>query len=68
VDRFQTGLDAQTKFDRMENKVTDMEARAAAIAELEDNASSLEKEFLQMAVDQEVEVELAMLKVKVQKK
>jgi len=68
MNKFQVGLDAQTKFDRMEDKVADMEARTAAIAELEDDSNSLEREFLQMKMDQEVEAELTMLKVKVQTK
>jgi len=68
LDKFQTGWDAQTKFDRMEDKVVAIEARTAAIAELEDDASALEREFLQMETNQEVEAELASLKVKIQKK
>lgn len=66
VDKFQTSLDAQTRFDRMEDKVAYMEARTEAIAELE--SSPLEKEFLQMEIDNDVEMELKALKVKVQKK
>ncbi len=62
---FQTGLDAQANFARMEDKVTEMEARAEAAAELNGDASQLEKDFLAMEVEQEVEDELAALKRKV---
>ncbi len=62
---FQTGLDAQANFARMEDKVTEMEARAEAAAELSGDASQLEKDFLAMEVEQEVEDELAALKKKV---
>lgn len=62
---FQTGLDAQANFARMEDKVTEMEARAEAAAELSGDASQLEKDFLALEVEQEVEDELAALKKKV---
>ena len=65
LENFQTGLDAQANFARMEDKVTEMEARAEAAAELNDDASQLEKDFLAMEVEQEVEDELAALKRKV---
>ncbi|OAD21609.1 PspA/IM30 [Candidatus Thiomargarita nelsonii] len=67
-DKFQSSLDAQTRFDRMEDKVGYMESRTDALAELEGESSPLEKEFLQMEVDNDVEMELEALKVKVQKK
>jgi phage shock protein A len=66
LDKFETGLDTHAKFARMEDKVTEMEARAEALAELEDG-SELEKEFAKMQVDNDVEAELAALKVKVKK-
>jgi phage shock protein A len=62
---FQTGLDAQANFTRMEDKVTEMETRAEAAAELSGDASQLEKDFLAMEVEQEVADELATLKKKV---
>jgi phage shock protein A len=62
---FQTGLDAQANFARMEDKVTEMEARVEAAAELSGDASQLEKDFLAMEVEQEVADELAALKKKV---
>jgi phage shock protein A len=62
---FQTGFDAQANFARMEDKVTEMETRAEAAAELSSDASQLEKDFLAMEVEQEVADELAALKKKV---
>ena len=62
---FQAGLDAQANFARMEDKVTEMEARVEAAAELHSDASQLEKDFLAMEVEQEVVNELAALKRKV---
>jgi len=62
----QAGLDARANFARMEDKVAEMEARAEATAELNSDASRLEKDFLDMEVEQEVESELAALKKKVQ--
>jgi phage shock protein A len=62
---FQAGLDAQANFARMEDKVTEMEARVEAAAELQSDAAQLEKDFLAMEVEQEVDNELAALKRKV---
>ncbi len=67
-DKFQSGLDAQTRFSRMEDKVAYMEARTEAIAEIEDESSPLKKEFSQLEIDNDVEAELAALKAKMQKK
>ena len=61
--KLENGLNAQTKFDRMEDKVAAMEARTEALAELED-VSELEKEFLDMETDNEIEAELMQLKRK----
>ncbi len=52
---------------RMEDKVGYMEARADALAELDGESTPLEKEFLKMQVDNDVELELEALKVKLQK-
>ncbi|MEN8215387.1 MAG: hypothetical protein ABFS56_03230 [Pseudomonadota bacterium] len=41
-DKFQRSLDAQTSFDRMEDKVGYMESRTEALAELEGESSPLE--------------------------
>jgi len=62
---FQAGIDAQANFARMEDKVAEMEARVEAADELNSDASQLEKDFLAMEVEQEVENELAALKRKV---
>ena len=62
---FQAGIDAQANFARMEDKVAEMEARVEAAAELHGDASQLEKDFLAMEVEREVEDELAALKRKV---
>ncbi|MCI5146664.1 MAG: phage shock protein A [Candidatus Electrothrix sp. AR3] len=68
MDRFRSGLDAQARFERMEDKVEAMEARTEAMAELQDDASALEKEFLQLEADADVETELKALKRKMQNK
>ncbi len=60
--QFEKGRDAQRKFDRMEEKVADMEARSEAIDEINQQASQLEKEFWALEVDQDVEDELVALK------
>lgn len=65
--KLEAGLNAQAKFDRMEDKVAAMEARTEALAELED-VSELEKEFLDLEMDTEIEAELMQLKLKTGKK
>jgi phage shock protein A len=62
---FQAGQDAQANFARMEDRVTELEARAEAMAELNDDTSHLEKDILALTVEREVEDELAALKQKV---
>ena len=62
TDHFQTGLDLNHSFGRMADKVGDMEARMEARAELYDDFSQVEREFLKMEVDSEVEAELAALR------
>lgn len=61
-DHFQAGLDLNHSFGRMADKVGDMEARMEARAELYDDFSQVEREFLRMEVDSEVEAELAALR------
>ncbi len=61
-DRFQTGLDLNNSFGRMADKVGEMEARMEARAEVYGEYSAMEREFLKMEVDTEVEAELAVLK------
>lgn len=67
VDKFQANWESQTCFNRMEDKIADMESRTEALAELDEDRSPLEKEFLNMQVDQDVEAELASLKIKISK-
>ncbi|MGE0824651.1 MAG: PspA/IM30 family protein [Candidatus Binatia bacterium] len=62
---FEAGLDAQANFARMEDKVTDMEARVEAMAEVNSAADRLEKEFQELATEKEVEDELAALRKKI---
>lgn len=59
MNRVQRSFD---KFDRMERRVEDMEAEAAAVAELNDVSSELDREVEQKSRDAEVEFELAALK------
>ena len=61
-DRFQTGLDLNNSFGRMADKVGEMDARMEARAEVYGEYSAMEREFLKMEVDTEVEAELAVLK------
>lgn len=63
---FDAGIAAQASFSRMEDKVAEMEACTAALDELSDDRSRLERDFLEMEVRVEVEDELAALKKKVQ--
>jgi phage shock protein A len=66
-DRFQTGLDLNHSFDRMSGKVDEMEARMEARAELYGEFSQVEREFLKLEADTEVETELAILRQEVRK-
>jgi phage shock protein A len=59
---FHAGQATHTDFARMEDKVSEIEARAAAEAELSRDSSDLEREFTALQVDSEVEDELAQLK------
>lgn len=61
-DRFQTGLDLNNSFDRMADRVGDLEARMEARDEVYGQYSQIEREFLKMEVNSEVEAELAALK------
>lgn len=56
------GLDASANFTRMEDRVTEMEARLEARAEVRTDRSRLERELRDLQVDREVENELAELK------
>jgi phage shock protein A len=61
-DRFQAGLDLNNSFGRMAGKVDELEARMEARDELYGEYSQIEREFLKMEVNNEVEAELAALK------
>jgi phage shock protein A len=67
LSHFQDGLNAHANFARMEDRVTEIEARAEATAEVTSSASQVEKDLLDMEVKREVENELAALKKKVAK-
>ena len=58
---FQEGLAAHTEFTRMEDKVSEMEARAQAVSEVYET-DSVEQELLDMEVRAEVDSELEALK------
>ncbi len=62
---FERGLDARTRFERMEDRVLEIETRAEALADLDEANSTLEKTFERMEVDSEVEAELCQLKARV---
>ena len=61
-DRFQTGLDLNHSLGRMADKVGEVEARMEAREELYGEYSQIEREFLKMETNSEVEAELAALK------
>ncbi len=65
MNRVQRSFD---KFDRMERRVEDMEAEAAAVAELNDVSSELDRQVEHQTRDAEVELELAALKKQVASK
>jgi len=65
LSRFNDGFAAHQQFSRMEDKVADMEARTAALDELEHSSSPLEKEFLELEVRVEVDAELEKLRAKI---
>lgn len=67
VDKLQAGWQAQTCFDRMEDKIAGLESRTEALAELDEDLSPLEQTFLNLETEKEVEAELASLKAKVRK-
>ena len=65
-DRFQTGLNLNQSFGRMADKVGEMEARMEAREELYGDYSQVEREFLKLETDSELEAELAALRKLVQ--
>jgi phage shock protein A len=66
LEHLQAGLDAHTSFDRMEDRVAEMEARTEAMTELHDDASRLDRDFRDMAIETEVDNELTALKKKIE--
>lgn len=62
LEHLRDGLDAHRKLDRMEERVSDMEARAEAMAELTDDASGLERDLREMKIEKEVDDEFEALK------
>lgn len=63
---FQRGLDARDKFIRMEDRVSEIEARTEAVAELYDESSDLEREIDQLGTNAQVDSELEALRKKVE--
>jgi len=58
----QAGYASHAELARMEDRVAEIEARAQAEAELSRDSSDLEREFMALEVDSEVEAELTRLK------
>lgn len=64
LSNFESGLNAQNNFTRMEDKIAAMEARAEALEELHGESSAVEQAFLDMELNQEIDDELKQLKNK----
>ena len=62
---FDAGIRARTNFERMEDRVTEMEARTEALEELRNDSSQLERDFLDMEISAEIDEELQSLKDKI---
>lgn len=60
-------VDYSSELDRMERKIREQEARADANAEMAESKTSIEDEFAKMGDDQQVEDQLAALKMKMGK-
>ena len=63
--KFMRGLEVENRFVRMEGRVLQMEAEAEAIAELNDEEGSFDKELETLEKDKEVESDLEALKEKI---
>ncbi len=61
---FESGLQTHSDFERMEERVAEIEARTEAMSEVHNPVDMLESQFKAMEVDTEVEAELAALKKK----
>ena len=66
LDHLQDGLDAHRKLDRMEERVSDMEARAEAMSELNDEGSELERDLQALKTEREVDDEFEALKKQIE--
>ena len=64
LSNFEAGIKAQSNFDRMEDRVAEMEAHTEALEELRNDNSQLEREFLDMETHAEIDEELRNLKQK----
>lgn len=64
TNHFERGMDAQYRFDRMEDRVRELEFRAEAIIELDDEDIGLEKEFDRLKTDREVDADIQALRKK----
>ena len=65
---FDNGLATESNFARMEDKVSEIEAQAEAIVEVNSGSAGLEREFQDMELQAEVDAELAALKNKLKDK
>lgn len=65
LSHLQNGFDSQSVFIRMEDKLDAMEARTEAMSELYAGKSQLEKDFLEMETQQEVDLEFEKLRKKI---
>lgn len=63
--KFMRGLEVENRFVRMEGRVLEMEAEAEAIAELNDEEGSFDKELESLEKDNEIESDLQALKEKI---
>lgn len=65
--QFDRGLNDQTRLDRIEMQVNGLEARAEALAELEQDQSPLEQALFNLETEQAVDADLNALKAKLQR-
>ena len=56
------GLEIETRFGRMESRVFEMEAEAEAMAELNDDATDLERQIEELEKEEEIEDDLELLR------
>ncbi|MDH3974851.1 MAG: PspA/IM30 family protein [Deltaproteobacteria bacterium] len=63
--KFRRGLEVENRFVRMEGRVLQMEAEAEAIAELNDEEGSFDKEMESLEKEKEIESDLEALKEKI---